>query len=206
MSSKKRSNAVAGGSAGGAGAPEGHVVGVDGEVDSLGQPGDHPLQVAVLEGGHLAAAIADQVVVMVAVGVHGLVAGHALAGVHASCESQPLEQLQGAVDARLAHVLAPGGEMIGNPPGGDAAAKVGQRTHHGAPGGAAAVAVTHQRVVGVLDPVGGRRGHPPRMTGARRGRARAGAAAPARTPGAHPAALYRSATFAQFTVFHQASR
>src|SRR3954470_19253525 len=97
------------------------VVRVDGVRHPAREPLDRGLEVAVLEGGHLAAALADDVVVVIAAGVDRLVAGDALGGVNAAGEPEAVEQVEGAVDRRHADVLATLVQAVRDLLGGDAA-------------------------------------------------------------------------------------
>ena len=142
------------GAAGGALAPERHVVALDGVVDPAGEPLDRALEVGVLERGDLAAGVADDVVVMLAVRVDRLVARDALGGVDAPRQAQLVEQLERPVDAREADVLAPVVQAVGDLLGGDAAAEVGERLDDGRPWTAQAVALALELALSVLSPVG----------------------------------------------------
>ena len=67
---------------------------VDRVVDALCEVLDRELQLTVLERRDLAAALADDVVMVVAARVDRLVARHPLGGVDAPRQPQPVEQLQ----------------------------------------------------------------------------------------------------------------
>ena len=70
----------------------------DGEIHSVGQPLDGPLQLAVLKGAHFPAALAHDVVVVLSTGVNGLVARHTLGSVDASRQSKGVKEVEGSVD------------------------------------------------------------------------------------------------------------
>jgi hypothetical protein len=72
------------------------------EVGAAADRVDRTLQPGVDKRHHLAAAIADDVVVMVAAGIEPLVSGGAPADVHAPNQAQFLELLERSVDARPA--------------------------------------------------------------------------------------------------------
>src|SRR3954469_8750400 len=103
------------------------VVRVDGVRHPAREPLDRGLEVAVLEGGHLAAALADDVVMVVAAGGDRLVAGDALGGVHPASQPEAVQQVERPVDGRDAHVLAALLKAVGDLLGGDAAAQLGER-------------------------------------------------------------------------------
>jgi hypothetical protein len=88
-------------------------VAVDGVVDAAGQPVDRALELGILERRDLAAAVADDVVVMLAARVERLVARDALGGVDAPRQAELVEQLERPVDARDADVLALVVEPVG---------------------------------------------------------------------------------------------
>ena len=103
-----------------------HIVRIHGIVHPVGQPLDRALELAVLERGHLAAGLADEMVVMVAARVDRLIARHALGHVHAPREVQAVEQIERAVDGRHADVAAALVQAVGDLLCRDAAAQVGQ--------------------------------------------------------------------------------
>ena len=142
------------GAAGGALAPERHVVALDRVVDPPREPLDGALEVGVLERGDLAAGVADDVVVMLAVRVDRLVARDALGGVDAPRQAQLVEQLERPVDARDADVLAAVVQAVRDLLRGDAAAEVGERLDDGRPRPAQAVALALELALSVLSPVG----------------------------------------------------
>ena len=152
--------------AGGALAAERHVVRVDRVVGASGQPLDRPLEVGVLEGCDLAAALAHDVMVVLAARADRLVAGDALRRVHAAGEPQLVEQLERPVDARDAHVLAAPVKAVGDLLGGDAAAEVGQRLDHRGARPAEAVALALELSLGMCDPF--RHGVKDRVQGVRK--------------------------------------
>jgi len=83
-------------------------------VEAAGDPRDGPLELRVLERGHPPAAVADEMVVVLAVRVRGLESGRALTDVETLDQPQPLEQLERAIDGRDADVLALVAEAIGD--------------------------------------------------------------------------------------------
>jgi len=125
---------------------------VDRVVGASGQPLDRPLEVGVLEGCDPAAALAHDVMVVLATRTDRLVAGHALGRIHATGEAQLVEQLQRPVDARDAHVLAALVKAVGDLLGGDAAAKVGQRLDHRGARPAEAIALALELSLSMCDP------------------------------------------------------
>ena len=137
----------------GALAPQRHVVRVDRVVRPGREPLDRALEARVLERGHLAAALADDVVVVLAARADGLVARHALGGVHAPGEPQLVEQLERPVDARHAHVLAAPVQAVRDLLGGDAAAEVGERLDHGRARAAQAIALALELALRVSNPI-----------------------------------------------------
>src|SRR3954452_1436973 len=129
------------------------VVRVDGVLHPSRELVDGGLEVAVLEGGHLAAALAHDVVVVIAAGIDRLVAGDALGGVNAAGEPEAVEQVEGAVDRRHADVLATLVQAVRDLLGGDAGAERGERVDDGRARRAEAIAVALERVARVSDPV-----------------------------------------------------
>src|SRR5215213_7207876 len=98
----------------GAFAPQRHVVRVDGVLHAARELLDGGLELAVLERRDLAAALADDVVVVIAAGVDRLVAGDALGRVHAPREPQAVEQVERAVDRGHADLLAALMQAVGD--------------------------------------------------------------------------------------------
>ena len=127
---------------------------LDGVVDLPGEALDRALEGGVLEGGHLAAGVADDVMVVLAVRVDRLVARDSLGGVDPPREAQLVEQLECPVDAREADVLAPAVQAVGDLLRGDAAAEVGERLDDGGPRAAQAIALPLELALSVLSPVG----------------------------------------------------
>ena len=107
---------------------------------------DRPLELRVLERGHPAAAVADQVVmVMLAAGQRRLVAGGAVADVEALDEAHRFEQLERPVDGRDADRVAAVAELVGDLAGAEDAVLLTDQGQHGSPRGARAVAGGTQR-------------------------------------------------------------
>ena len=142
------------GAAGGALAPQRHVVALDRVVDPAREPLDGSLEVGVLERGDLAAGVADDVVVMLAVRVDRLVPRDSLGGVDPSRQAQLVEQLERPVHACEADVLAPAVQAVRDLLGGHAAAEIGERLDHGRPWTAQAIALPLELTLSVLSPVG----------------------------------------------------
>src|ERR671923_59433 len=139
--------------AGGALAPQRHVVRVDRVVQAACHALDHALEVPVLEGGHLTAAVTDEMVVVVAARIDRLVARDAFGHVHPPGEVEAGQQLERPVDARHSHILAPLAEPVRDLPGGHAAAEIGQRLDHDRARRTQPVAVPLERSLRVLGPV-----------------------------------------------------
>src|SRR5205814_789437 len=76
------------------------------EVDPAREPADHPFERLVLEGDHLATALADDVMVVLAARQRRLVAGGVLADVEALDEPLLLQKLERPVDAGHADAVA----------------------------------------------------------------------------------------------------
>jgi len=81
-------------------------VGGDLEIGLLADGFDRPLQRAIGEGGELAALLADQVV-MVLLGVDPLITGSVAADLDPLHEVEPVQLIQGAVDACPADRVKP---------------------------------------------------------------------------------------------------
>ena len=71
-----------------------------GEGDAVGEAVDGALEIVVGEGLHVATAIADHVVMVVAVGAGGLVAGRALPDLDARDQGEADELVEHAIDRR----------------------------------------------------------------------------------------------------------
>src|SRR6266540_3556804 len=138
-------------------AAQSHVVRVDGVLHAARELLDRGLELAVLERRDLAAALADDVVVVIAARVDGLVAGDPLGRVDAAGQPEAIEQVERAVDRGDADVLAALVQAVRDLLGGDAAAERGKRLDHRGARHAQAVAVAFERVARVSDPVT----HPP---------------------------------------------
>ena len=83
-----------------AGAAQHDVVLVDRKLEALRKRVDRLLEAVVAELRDAAAAVADDVMVVLAARVRRLVAGGAVADVEAVDEPEPIEHLERAVDAR----------------------------------------------------------------------------------------------------------
>ena len=79
---------------------------VDGEAEAARDALDRLLERGILERRDLAAAVADEVMVVIAVGLVALVARDALADVDPLHEPQLGQQLEDPVDARAANAAA----------------------------------------------------------------------------------------------------
>jgi hypothetical protein len=126
---------------------------VDGEVDPPRHLLDGVLELVVLEGGDRTAPLADQVVMVLAAGVRGLVSGHALAHLEALHQLHAVEQLERPVDARQTDAGSPLPDEISNLPRGHGATLPPERLDHGNARPARAVAGALQRTQGVCDPI-----------------------------------------------------
>ena len=138
--------------AGGALAVEHDLVLGHGEGDAVGEAVDGALEVVVGEGLHVAAAIADHVVMVVAVGAGGLVAGRALADLDARDEGEADELVEHAVDRGAGDAATVGAQRVLDVVGAQCAGlTVEQRDDRGARA-AAAEAGLGEAAVGVLGP------------------------------------------------------
>ena len=97
-----------------AGAAQHDVVLVDRELEALRERRDGLLEAVVGELRHAAAAVADDVVVVLAAGVRGLVARRAVADVEPVHEAEAIEHLERAVDARDADARVLGAQLVGD--------------------------------------------------------------------------------------------
>ena len=113
-------------------------MGVDAKVDAVMNGVDGSLELAVVEGFDRATGVADEVVVVLPVGVGGLVAGDAIAGVDAGDQREPVQKLEGAVDAGDADRSAVGRDPRVDLLSAGAAGLAGERCEHGVAGGAGA--------------------------------------------------------------------
>lgn len=82
---------------------------------------DRPLETGVLEGRQPPAALADSVMVVLAPGNHRLEPCAALSHLDSLHETLTVEEIEGAIDARDAHMLAPSPDPIGDLLGAEAA-------------------------------------------------------------------------------------
>jgi hypothetical protein len=131
-----------------AGAAEEDVVGVDGVIDAFGELVDGVFELVVFEGGDASAVVAQQVMVVVAAGVGGFVAGCAVADVESLDEAELVEDFDGAVDACGAGGGASAAEGVCDVAGGEAAVLLGEDVDDCQAGGAT-------EVPGLLEGVGG---------------------------------------------------
>lgn len=125
---------------------------VDRELEALRERGDGLLEAVVCELRHAAAAIADDVVVVLAAGVRGLIAGRAVADVEPMHQSQAIEHLERAVHTRDAHARVLGAQLIGDFLRGGAAGSPREGVDDARARGAAAKPLALERRVGVGAP------------------------------------------------------
>jgi len=133
----------------------------DGVVQAAREPVDRVLERLVLERGHLAAAVADDVVVVMAAGQRRLEAGGG-AHVDAPHEAEPRQQVERPVDARDAGLPPVRAQAVEHLLGREAAVLSCQQVDHRGPRTAAAVAAAAQlgdRVLGPLRACPGLPGH-----------------------------------------------
>jgi hypothetical protein len=117
-----------------------YVVGGDLEVVSAAEARDRPLQSLVFEGDEAAAVVAEQVMVMLAAGLSGLVACDPRTEVEPVDEAQLLELLEGAVDAGAAGEAAAAAELALDLLRADCAGLASEALDHGSPRSALLVA------------------------------------------------------------------
>ena len=110
----------------------------------------------VLERLDLAAGVADDVVVVLAARVRGLVARGALADVEALDQPEAVEQLERPVDAGQADAAAALAQQVGDLARGDRAAERRDGLDHLLASRAGAVAGIGEHLVGVVGPLPGR--------------------------------------------------
>ena len=125
---------------------------VDREIEPLRQRRDRLLEAVVGELRDAAAVVADNVVVVLAAGVRGLVARGAVAHVEAVHEAEAVEHLERAVDARDADACVVGPQLVGDLLGGGAAVLPRERVDDARARGAGAEALALQRRVRVRAP------------------------------------------------------
>ena len=89
-------------------------MGVDREVHPVGQPLDGALERAVLEGGYATAAVADEVVMVLAARQRRLEPRYSLTHVEALHEAEVREQLECAIDAGQPNPAAAGLQAVGD--------------------------------------------------------------------------------------------
>ena len=125
----------------------GHV-----EGDAGGEAVDGALELVVGEGLHVAAAVADHVVMVVAVGARGLVARRALADLDARDEAEADELLEHAVDRGARDAAAVGAQRVLDLVGAQRARLAVEQADDRGPRAAAAEAGLGEAAVGVLGP------------------------------------------------------
>ncbi len=135
-----------------AGAAQHHVVLVDRELEALRERGDGLLEAVVGELRDAAAAVADDVVVVLAAGVRGLVAGRAVADVEPVDEAEAIEHLERAVHARDAHARVVAAQLVGDLLRGGAAVLPREGVDDARARGAGAEALALERRVRVRAP------------------------------------------------------
>jgi hypothetical protein len=136
---------------------------VDDVAELAAEPLEGLLQMLVLESNDLAARIADEVVVMTAVRMGELVAGHAPADVELLDELHARQDVEDSVDARDSRVPTAGPKLVEDLLGCETAILMGQELDDGCPRTSGSVARAPELGNCVLGPVcGGRRGHPKR--------------------------------------------
>ncbi len=119
---------------------------------------DRALQARVLEWGDAAAAVADEVMVVVLTArQRGLVAGRDPAHVEALHQAEALEQLEGPIDGRHSDLPSGATQLVGDLAGAEDAALPADQLQHRGAGSARAVPGLGERLLGPLDPeIGGR--------------------------------------------------
>ena len=127
------------------------------EVDLPREPFDALLERAIVERGDPAAAVADQVLVVLAGREQPLVARHALANVEATDELELHEQVEVAVDARQTDAMTGRAKGIVDLPRGERARLRLEEVDERAARLRAPVARASQDVEGVVPPGCGRR-------------------------------------------------
>ena len=124
----------------------------DVEGDAPGEPVDGALELVVGEGLHVAAAVADHVVMVVAVGARGLVARGALADLDAGDEAEPDELVEHAVDRGARDGAILGAQRVLDVVGAQRARLAIEQGDDRGPRAAAAEAGLGEAAVGVLGP------------------------------------------------------
>ncbi len=133
-------------------ATQNDVVRVDDVPELTGQAVERVLEALVLEGDDLAAVLADEVMVVLAVRVGGLVAGDAAADVDALHELRRREQVEDAVDARDSDATPRAPELVEDLLGGEAAVLAGQELDDGRSRPTGSVSRPRELGGGVLGP------------------------------------------------------
>ena len=136
-----------------AGAAKHDVVRLDGVSEALGEPVDELLELRVLERVEAAAAVADRVVVVLAAGVGGLVAGGAV-DVDAPHEPEPGQHVDRAVHAREPDRALFVAQPVVDRLGAEAALLAGEQAEDLLARAARAVARAGELALGVGLPVG----------------------------------------------------
>jgi hypothetical protein len=124
---------------------------VDREVQSLAERCDRRLERLVGELRDIAAAAADDVVVM-RIGAHGLVTRRSVTDLQPVHEPDPVEHLQRAIDARDPDPLVGSAQVVRELLRGDAAGTCGKGVDHPLAGGAAPEPASLERLRRVLPP------------------------------------------------------
>ena len=125
-----------------------------------GEAADRALQAGVLEGADPPAAVADDVMVVLAARDHRLIAGPALADLDPLHEPEAVQEVERAVDAGGPDPLAVCPDPLGDLLRGDAAVLARESLDHRAPGAAAATARLSERLERQLGPACLRRSRP----------------------------------------------
>ena len=152
--------------AAGTGAAQHDVVLVDRELEPLRERGDGLLEPVVRELSDAAAAIADDVVMVLAARMRGLVARAAVSHVQAVHEAEAVEHLERAVDARNSHPRLAGAQLVGDLLRGRAAVLPSQRRRRRAARSTRSEALALERRVSVRAPAADR-GRCSRLDGTR---------------------------------------
>ncbi len=125
---------------------------LDVHVETCGEAVDCALEAGVVECDELAASVAEQVVVMVAVGVDALEAGVSLVDREALDEAVLDEQVEHAVDTRAADRLSLGAQRVLDLDCGERARLAGEQVDDPRPRAAALVAGAGKDALRVLAP------------------------------------------------------
>src|SRR4051794_35002861 len=131
---------------------------LDGVSEALGEPVNDLLELWVLERVEAAAAVADRVVMVLAAGVGGLVAGGAV-DVDAADEAESCEHVDRAVDARQPDAALRRAQAVVDGLGAEAALLAGEQAEHLLARAAGAVARPRQLAPGMGLPFAALHGH-----------------------------------------------